>query len=222
MENNLRLDELSLTPSPLRIGDIRLELLTVETIDPFIEALEENESTGLSAFPYWVKIWEAAIALAAHLSEQNLDTNQTVIELGAGMGVVGLFLAASGHAVTLTDYEDNALKLMQKNAERNGLGSASIQKMDWHHYESPGRYDIVCGAELVYRQQDIRPALEAVRSVVKPDGTVYLAHDVKRLSLIEFLAEAGKDFEIGHAGKSLDMGSGKKEIVIHTMKPAAG
>lgn len=222
MKKNLIFDELSLTPSPLRIGDIRLELLTVETIDPVIEALEENESTGLAAFPYWVKIWEAAIALAAHLSEQKPDTSRTVIELGAGMGVVGLFLAASGHDVTLTDCDDNALKLIQKNIEHNDLGSASIQKLDWHRFETSGRYDIVCGAELVYRQQDILPALEAVRTVVKPDGTVYLAHDVKRLSMVEFLAEAGKDFDIEHAGKSLDMGSGKKEIVIHTMKPAAG
>lgn len=222
MENNSLLDELRLTPSPIRIGDIRLELLTVETIDPFIEAIEEKDATGLREFPYWVKVWEASIALAAHLSEQTRDTNRTVIELGAGMGVVGLFLAASGHDVTLTDSDENALKLIKKNIDHNTLGSASIRKLDWHRFDPPGRYDIVCGAELIYRQDDILPALEAVRSVVKPDGTVYLAHDVKRLSMIEFLAEAGKDFEIGHAGKSLDMGGGKKEIVIHTMKPAAG
>ncbi len=222
MENSLLFDNLPLTSSPLRIGDIRLELFTVETIDPFIEALEEKASTGLAAFPYWVKIWEAAIALAAHLSEQKPDTDRTVIELGAGTGVVGLFLAASGHNVTLTDFNDNALKLIKKNIDYNDIGSASVQKLDWHRFDPPGRYDIVCGAELVYRQQDIRPALEAVSSVVKPDGTVYLAHDIKRLSMVEFLAEAGRDFEIGHVGKSLDMGSGKKEIIIHTMKPTAG
>ena len=222
MENNLFLDELTLTPSPIRIGDISLELFTVENIDPFIDALEEKGPNGLTGFPYWVKIWEAAIALAAHLSELSPDTSRTVIELGAGMGVAGLFLAASGHDVTLTDIDDNALKLINKNIDHNNLRSATTQKLDWHRFEPPGRYDIVCGAELVYRQDDIRPALEAVRSVVKPDGTVYLAHDVKRLSMIEFLAEAGKDFGIEHAGKSLDMGGGKKEIVIHTMKPSAG
>ena len=219
MKKNLIFDELSLTPSPLRIGDIRLELLTVETIDPVIEALEENESTGLAAFPYWVKIWEAAIALAAHLSEQKPDTSRTVIELGAGMGVVGLFLAAYGHPVTLTDFNADALALMRKNAKKNGLTSVSIRKVDWNQPDLPDKYDIVCGAELLYRQSDLKPLLKTIRKAVRPDGTIYLAHNIRQISMIEFLVEAGKYFEIEHAGKSIAMGGEKKQVVVHTMTP---
>jgi predicted nicotinamide N-methyase len=181
--------------------------------------LEEKDKTTLASFPYWIKIWESSIVLAAYLAEQTLDKNRTVLELGAGMGVVGLFLAAAGHPVTLTDCNPDALALLKKNAERNGLTSVTVRHLDWHRFESPGAFDIVCGAELVYRQADIQPAMTAVRKSIKPEGTVYLAHDIKRLSMIDFLAEAGKHFEIAHTGKSMTMGGEKKQVVIHIMTP---
>ncbi len=213
------LDKLPLSTSPIRIGEKTLELLTVKDIEPFLKAIEEKNDATLASFPYWVKIWEAAIVLASYLAEQNLDWDSTVIELGAGMGIVGLFLAASGHPVTLTDYDDDALSLLKKNAVANRLDSAAVKKLDWNDFEAPGQFDIVCGAELVYRQADIKPAMDAVRKCIKPGGTVYIAHDIRRISMIEFLAEAGRHFEIAHTGKSIDMGSGKKQVVIHTMTP---
>ncbi len=212
-------DDLRLTPSPIRIGDKRLELLTVENIEPFIRDLEEKGNEALKSFPYWVKVWEASLILASHIIDEGLDPGKTVLELGAGMGVVGLFLAAYGHPVTLTDFNADALALMKKNAERNGLTSVSIRKLDWNHPDLPGKYDIVCGAELVYRQPDIQPLLKTVRNAVQPEGTVYLAHNIRQISMIGFLAEAGNYFEIDHAGKSITMGGEKKQVVVHTMTP---
>lgn len=219
MNESAMLDKLRLRTSPIRIGDKTLELLTVENIEPFLKDLEEKGEETLASFPYWVKIWEAAIVLASHLAEQHLDADKSVIELGAGMGVVGFFLAACGHPVTLTDYDDDALALLKKNAAANRLDSVAVKKLDWNCFEAPGQFDIVCGAELVYRQADIAPAMDAVRKCIKPGGTVYLAHDIRRISMIEFLAEAGRHFELAHTGKSIDMGSGKKQVVIHTMTP---
>ncbi len=213
------IDKLQLEPSPIRIGDIRLELLTVENITPFLSELEDKGDEALQSFPYWIKIWESAIILAAHLAEQNLDKTQTVLELGAGMGVVGMFLAASGHPVTLTDYNDDALALMKQNVDRNNLSSARIQKLDWNDPpRSMDKYDIVCGAELVYRQTDAEPVLQTIRQCLKPDGAAFLAHNIRQLSMVEFLAQAGEIFDIEHTGKSITMDGKKKQVVIHTMR----
>lgn len=219
MNDSFMLNKLQLDASPIRIGDNTLDLLTVTNIEPLLLELEKKDKTTLASFPYWIKIWESSIVLAAYLAEQTMDKNRTVLELGAGMGVVGLFLAAAGHPVTLTDCNPDALALLKKNAERNGLTSVTVRQLDWNHFESPGSFDIVCGAELVYRQADIQPAMTAVRKSIKPEGTVYLAHDIKRLSMIDFLAEAGKHFEIAHTGKSMTMGGEKKQVVIHIMTP---
>ena len=219
MEKTSLPDDLRLTASPIRIGDKRLELLTVENIEPFLRELEEKGKDALTSFPYWVKVWEAALILVSHLIDQGLETDKTVLELGAGMGVVGLFLAAYGHPVTLTDFNADALALMRKNAKKNGLTSVSIRKVDWNQPDLPDKYDIVCGAELVYRQADLKPLLETIRKAVRPDGTIYLAHNIRQISMIEFLVEAGKYFEIEHAGKSIAMGGEKKQVVVHTMTP---
>jgi predicted nicotinamide N-methyase len=128
------LSKVKLTPSPIRIGGITLELLTVEDISPLLTEFEKMEKDALDSFPYWVKIWESSIILASHLSEQNLDRSGTVLELGAGMGVVGLFLAALGHPVTLTDHNDDALALLERNAVGNNLASARIEKLDWNKF----------------------------------------------------------------------------------------
>lgn len=222
MNNPSMLDKLRLCDNPIRIGDIKLELQGVADIEPLLAELGEKETEGLASFPYWVKIWEAAIVLAAHLYDQDLDKNRSVLELGAGMGVTGLFMAASGHPVTLTDNDDNALALLERNAAKNGLESIAIRKLDVYGSESPGRFDIVCGSELIYRHTHVKPAIRALRECIKPDGTVYLAHNIKRISMVEFLAEAGKYFEIGHAGKSITLDNEKQQFVIHTMTPAVG
>lgn len=217
MDETAMLEKLNLIVRPIGIGDTKLELLSVENIEPILAELEKKGPDALKSFPYWIKIWEASIVLAAHLSEQDLDKNKTVIELGAGMGVVGFFLAAFGFPVTLSDANEDALKLMKKNASRNGLDTVAIKKLDWNNFESPGKYDIVCGAELVYRRSDIKSVLSAVETCVKPDGIVFLAHNIKQISMIDFLAEAGKFFDIEHAGKSMTIGDEKKQFVIHTM-----
>lgn len=221
MNDPSMLDKVQLADTPIRIGDKKLELLRVKNIDPILSALEEDKEAGLESFPYWIKIWESSIVLAAHLYDQNLDKNQRVIELGAGMGVVGMFLAAFGHPVTLTDYNDDALSLLKKNAARNNLDSVTVQKRDWNTMASADRYDIVCGAEMVYRKTDINAVFKAIEASVKPDGVVFLAHNIKRISMVDFLAQAGKRFDIDHTGKSITTDNEKKQFVIHTMKPKA-
>ena len=217
MNETSMLEKLNLIAKPIGIGGTKLELLSVENIEPILAELEEKGPDALESFPYWIKIWEASIVLAAHLSEQDLDKNKTVIELGAGMGVIGFFLAAFGFPVTLSDINEDALKLMKKNASRNSLDNVVIRKLDWNNFESPGKYDIVCGAELAYRRTDIKFVINAIEACVKPDGIVFLAHNIKQISVIDFLAEAGKYFDIEHAGKSMMIGDEKKQFVIHTM-----
>ena len=49
---------------------------------------------------FWVKIWEASIALTDHLIHMGLGTEKEILEVGAGMGVTGLFLAAFGQNIS--------------------------------------------------------------------------------------------------------------------------
>lgn len=88
-----------------------------------------------------VKVWEAGIVLARLLVEddvlrQRLQAGGTVLELGAGAGVVGLAAALMGARAALTDLP-RALPALRRNADRNGAaiaaagGRVHLAALDW-------------------------------------------------------------------------------------------
>jgi len=219
MNSTVSLDQLELEAKPIGIGGRRLEIFSVKNIDPIMAELEQKPEGALEAFPFWVKIWEASIVLADHLVGLKLDTRDSVLEVGAGMGVTGLFLGAFGHPATLTDYNADALALLKKNAAHNQLDNVQVKKLDWTDPDVSEQFDIICGSELIYKESDVAPLLHVLQRLIKPGGTIYLAHDIRRMSMITFLAEAGKHFDISHKGKSFTGKDQKIQVVVHTLKP---
>lgn len=76
-----------------------------------------------------VHVWSAGWALAKFFMWRELNAScggscagQTVLELGAGTGIVGLTLAQLGAQVTLTDFEPSVLDLLRLNVAVNCLG----------------------------------------------------------------------------------------------------
>lgn len=63
------------------------------------------------------KLWNCAIPLARWLHDRRADLScASVLEIGAGLGVPGLYAAQHAHSVTLTDYEDATLHNLCCNA----------------------------------------------------------------------------------------------------------
>lgn len=82
------------------------------------------------------------------------------MDLGAGMGIVGITLAKLIDCeVTMTDYIPEVLALCQENIELNDFKAASkpvCLHLDWNHYQdcsivkSGQKFDVIIGCELVY------------------------------------------------------------------------
>jgi len=135
---------------PIGIGGKELELYGVGNWDRFIRQLERNGLGDLSEFPFWIKFWEASFVLTEYLLSLELDPAARILEIGAGMGVAGLFLGAFGYPVTITDYDDDVLALLLENVSRNRLHTVSIRKLDWLHPDLETTYDLICGSEVIY------------------------------------------------------------------------
>ena len=202
---------------PIAIGGHRLELYQVSNYDVFADHLEQEGSTYIKEFPFWVKIWEASIVLAHHLIQIGLDKELTVLEIGAGMGIAGLFLASHGHEVTITDYEEDALELLRMNAELNGLTDVSISRLDWYNPDLTGQYDIICGSELIYSETSLKPIIDLFRRYLRPGGTVFLAHDVQRMCLVKFIGMVPGRFDIENVVKKFEGENKFRRVVIHTL-----
>jgi len=120
--------------------------------------------------------------------------------------------------VTITDYEDEALELLRINAERNGLENVTVKKLDWNNPQLQGKYDIICGSELVYKETSVQPVMSLLQTYLRPEGTVFLAHDVERRCLVQFIGMVPGRFEIGNIVKQF-RGEGKvHKIVVHSLR----
>jgi predicted nicotinamide N-methyase len=203
---------------PIAIGGHRLKLYQVANWDVFADHLEQKGTAYIKEFPFWVKIWEASIVLAHHLIQIGLDKELTVLEIGAGMGIAGLFLASHGHKVTITDYEEDALELLRINAELNGLTNVSIDRLDWHNPDLTEQYDIICGSELIYSETSIKPIIDLFRRYLRPGGTVFLAHDVQRLCLVKFIGMVPGRFDIENVVQKFEGENKFRRVVIHTLR----
>ena len=204
--------------APIKIGDTCIELWTVKRWKDAVETDIENETDYIAHFPLWIKIWEASIVLCEHLSQIDIKTNARILELGAGIGLSGMMLGAKGHTVTVTDYNDDALALLRKNKEHNNLKAVQVKKLDWFHPDVSTSYDIIFGSELIYKEQLMDPVLELLKKYLKPDGTVFIAHDVNRKIMVEFLKRADTAFKIQSKVKNMKSGGDEHKVVIHTFQ----
>ncbi|MHB8789559.1 MAG: class I SAM-dependent methyltransferase [Desulfobulbaceae bacterium] len=202
---------------PLELGPIRLNLLTVTDLEPLLEG--KDPLTDPSTFPFWVKLWEAAIVLSRFLAAQKFAPGTRLLELGAGLGAPGLAAAAAGCSVTLTDYEEHILDFERVSAAASKVKDVDCTLLDWKNPPPMERFDIIVGAEILFREEFFAPLLQVMRGALKPGGVVYLAHDIRRQSLRPFLEMAEAEYAIAASKKTLRSLDEDREILLNRLTP---
>jgi len=106
-------------------------------------------------------VWEGALVLCEYLSKDLTSIqHKTVIELGSGTGLAGIFAAKKGAHVTLTDVE-KTLPALQENVNLNFQNGSEdpqapkVQALQWHSDNkkfTPCAYDIIIGADIIYSE----------------------------------------------------------------------
>lgn len=184
----------SLTFDKLKVGDNTLRLLKVADLEEFLG--DKDPFADVSQFPFWIKLWDAAILLSYVLTTIPERKDKTLLELGAGLGAPGLAAAAAGFAVTISDYEEIIMDFQRVSAAASGLENVSFTLLDWLNPPELPTFDVLAGAEILFREEFFEPLLRVFETYLKPDGVIYLAHDERRKSLPKFLKLAEKDYSI--------------------------
>ncbi len=142
----------------------------------------------LADFPFGLMLWASSEVLATRLArEPSLVAGKRVLELGAGVGFVGLVAAHLGAAeVVQTDYHPEALALCRSNAMLNGIVNITIQKGDWRHWpEALTGFDLVVAADILY-ERALHPALTTLLPQL---GATILLADPIRPAALEFIEQ---------------------------------
>jgi predicted nicotinamide N-methyase len=183
-----------LTFDSLKVGGKTLRLLKIADIEEFLDG--KDPFANVSEFPFWVKLWEAAMVLSYVMSSLPEPKGKRVLELGAGLGAPGLAAAAAGFDVTISDYEAIIMDFQKVSAAASGLHTVTFTHLDWLNPPELAPFDVLAGAEILFREEFFEPLLNVFKKYLKPEGFIYLAHDARRKSLPLFLEQAQKDFDI--------------------------
>jgi predicted nicotinamide N-methyase len=200
-------------PRDLVVGKRAFRFLVPTHLEPFIDAEDV-----FNAFPLWTKIWEASLALANRIAGLPPQHGQRWLELGAGLGVVGVVAAAFQHEITITEYDRHALDFIHANAHLNGCTPNEIRRLDWSQPDLDTRFDRIVGSELIYNENSF-PALRTLfLSLLKPDGEILLAGEVRQTSA-PFLDLMQADFRIEMARTTLRSGADSTMILLTRLRP---
>jgi predicted nicotinamide N-methyase len=79
-----------------------------------------------------------------------------VLELGCGLGLPSLAAAIRGADVLATDWAEDAIELLRRNADRNAA-QLRVERVSWSAPEPLLRaapWDVVLGADLLYEERN--------------------------------------------------------------------
>lgn len=199
--------------TPVSINGQSLNLFTPASIDRFIDP--DNVMTN---FPLWAKLWEASGVLASYLSNLPPDPNQTMLEIGCGLGMVGIVAAKAGHRITMTEINPDALNFARANALANECPQIAIQRLDWNAPQLENRFDYIVGSETVYKTEDI-DGLEALFDrYLNPGGTIILAEGVRRTG-VDFWERVRRRYHVQARRQTLRSEEGKQHMVLFRLQP---
>merc|ERR1712150_41030 len=133
-------------------------------------------------------VWDAALVLTSYLDGidflddvgGNKLTGKTVVELGAGTGIVGLQAAAIGAHTIITDLKD-FIPLMDLNIKTNSQllkGSCKASELNWgidtEHFKSP---DFLLIADCIYYPESIEPLVQTIKELSETTTTVLCCYE---------------------------------------------
>ncbi len=147
-----------------------MEILRPPSAEELIDEAAFDEEEFL---PYWAELWPSGLALARHVAARELSGCR-VLELGCGLGLPSLAAALRGGDVLATDWAEDAIELLGRNAERNGLFLRAA-RVRWSEAEPLFRgapWDLVLGADLLYEARNAEQLAELLPGLA---GEVLLA-----------------------------------------------
>jgi 2-polyprenyl-3-methyl-5-hydroxy-6-metoxy-1,4-benzoquinol methylase len=191
----------------ITIRDRDFSLFVPESLDSFID-----QEDLFHDFPLWTKIWESSLILADCLASLEVEPEKKFLEIGCGLGLVGIVASSFGHRVIMTDYNQDALRFARANALLNGFSGLEIKEMDWNRPRIEGTYNYIIGSEITYNEKNFQSFLSLFKTYLKDDGEVILANYIRKTA-IQFIKRMSGVFHIKAQRKIL----GSQDIKINIM-----
>lgn len=164
----------------VKIGSDILQILQLADFEDYVGELAQRESLTLEDLPLWAKIWEASFVMAIYWAHQPVVPGRRILEIGTGIGVLGVYMATKGHRITLSDINEDALLFARANVLLNGCEPwADVRRIDWKDTFFGEPYDVIVGSEVIYDRATYPALVRFLDQALVPDGTIFLAKNTQ-------------------------------------------
>jgi predicted nicotinamide N-methyase len=181
-------DELVIQSVELPSGELR-----ILQPDEVAELPDDGAVEWAPIAPYWAVLWRSGVALARELDGEEL-CGLRVVELGCGLAAPSITAARAGATVLATDNCPEALELVARNADANGV-HVETAAIDWAQPDeliSRAPFDLVLAADVLYERASVAQLLSLLPQLA-PEA--WLA-DPGRPAAAAFLDEARRRWTV--------------------------
>jgi len=161
----------------LTVGDLHPRLLTVERLDDYVDAEALLRDADPPEPPYWAHVWPASLSLARLLAAAACR-GRRVIDIGCGLGLVGIVAAMRGAEVTVTDSVHEALCFARASAQLNRCRVTTV-RTDLRQPGLRGRFDYCVAADVTYDPALQAAVAEFLATHLAPGGRAWCAESVR-------------------------------------------
>lgn len=143
-------------------------------------------------------VWPAGLAFSRLLAHcPSFVVGKRVLELGSGVGAVGLTAACAGAAsVVLTDYDEDVLALSREAASANGVSNiVSAARLDWTKSDelpAGGPFDVVLAADVLYAESNANSIARLLPHLLSTGGRCMIADQTQWPWRADFKAVCAK------------------------------
>ncbi len=164
-------------------------------------------------FPFWAKLWPSSIALLDVLkAHPHLIQNKHVLEIGAGIGLPSLMMAGIAKSIQISDYDKEAVDLLQKNIEHLQLKNAEALQLDWNAIQENIQPDVVLLSDVNYDPAQFDTLITLIDKFMRQGSSIILSTP-QRIMASPFVL-ALSEFIIADYLEMVDENGVTKEISI--------
>ena len=175
--------------SPSLVPEV--SLLMADDVVALWEALEAGEVDPGSDPPFWAAAWPGGQALARYvLDHPDVVAGRTVMDLGAGSGLVAVAALLAGAAtVVASEVDAYGRAAITANAEDNGVGPVTVVG-DLLDGEPVAGVDVVLAGDVCYDREMTARVLPFLGAAWLGGAAVYLGDPGRKYVPREGLVEA--------------------------------
>jgi len=172
----------------IQVEGRQFELTVPADLDQLLDEMAESEEPGQASPVYWAALWSASLPTAAAVLRGTWPPGQRALEIGCGIGLVGLAGLAAGLELTFSDAIPTAVQLALENARQNGFPHVSSSPFDWRDPPT-ARFPVILASDVLYDRTDHPLLVGLLSRTLTIDGICWIG-DPGRAHVEEFIDRA--------------------------------